>query len=167
MISIKKAPAGVKSVLDKRGATKMLPRKAPDPDTAEHGAYAFVFGTAYLVGASDGELTDEEYNMLGQMMADLLEINLTSDQLDELLAEADEALAEHGFEGAIDQLAESHSDPDLRRAAFTLAVAVGCADGALSDEEIAVFQGLADAYEIDAEEANAIIDECVEAYGNG
>ncbi len=169
MISIKKAPAGVKSVVNKRGGTKVLPKRAPqaDADAAEHAVYAFVFGTAYLVGASDGELSDDEYNALGQMTADLLEITLTGEQLDEILGEADKALEEHGFEAAIEQLAASHTDPELRRAAFTIAVAVGCADGELSDEEVAVFEGLADAYGIDTDEANAIIDECTEAYGHG
>lgn len=167
MVTIKKAPKGVKNVLDKRGTKSVLPKEPPQPDNAEHGVYAFAFGTAYLVGAADGELTDEEYNMLGQVMADLLEIELSSEVFDELLGEADAALQEHGFEGAIEQLANAHTDPQLRRAAFTIAAAVGCADGALADEELAVFTALADAYEIDENEANAIIDECVQAYQNG
>jgi tellurite resistance protein len=167
MVSIKKAPKGVKNVLDKRGATKVLPKRAPEPESAEFEVYAFAFGTAYLVGAADGELSDEEYNMLGQMMADLLEVDLTAEQLDELLENADAALTEHGYEGAIEELAGLQSDPDLRRAAFTIAAAVGCADGALDDAETGLFTALADAYGIDEAEAQAIVDECVAAYEAG
>lgn len=166
MVTIKKAPAGVKNILDKRGVTKVLPKKTPAPATADASVLAFAFGTAYLVGAADGELTDEEYDTLGQLLADITELEISAEMLDELLEEANSGIEAKGFEGAIEELAAAHTDPKLRRAAFTLAAAVGCADGELGDDEL-TFHAIADAYEIDEAEANSILDECAEAYDAG
>jgi uncharacterized tellurite resistance protein B-like protein len=168
MIKIhKKAPPGVKSVLEQRGATKALPKEPPPEDSPEAEALAFVFGTAYLVGAADGELSDEEYDVLGQMLADITELPITGEQLDALLDAADSALEQHGFEGALDALASMQEDPDLRRSAYAIAVAVGCADGVLTDEETSMFAALADAFDIAEDEAEAIIEECIAAYAAG
>jgi tellurite resistance protein len=168
MIKIhKKTPPGVKSVLEQRGATKVLPKAPPPEDSPEAEALAFIFGTAYLVGAADGELSDEEYDVLGQMLADITDLPITAEQLDTMLEAADSALEQHGYEGALEALASMHEDPDLRRSAYAIAVAVGCADGVLTDEETAVFAALADVFEIPEDEAGAIIEECAAAYAAG
>jgi len=163
----KKTPSGVKGVLDKRGATKVVPKSVPPEDSPEATVLAFVFATAYVVGAADGELSDEEYGALGQTLADVTGLDITQEQLESMLEASDAALREKGYEGAIEELAAMAEDPELRRAAYTIAAAVGCADGALADEEVAVFSALADAYEIPEAEATAIIEECAAAYEAG
>ncbi|MBL8681872.1 MAG: tellurite resistance TerB family protein [Myxococcales bacterium] len=167
MIKIKKTPPGVKGMLEGRGATKLIPKNVPPRNSPEDIALTFVFATAYVVGAADGELTDEEYETLGQMLADVTGLDISAEQLDSMLEASDKVLQEQGYESAIEELSHMAPDPELRRSAYTIAVAVGCADGALADEEVAVFSALADAYEIPEEEATAIIDECAAAYSNG
>lgn len=154
-------------MLEGRGTTKLIPKSVPPRHSPEDIALTFVFATAYVVGAADGELTDEEYETLGQTLADVTGLDVTAEQLDTMLEASDKVLQEQGYESAIEQLAGLVSDPDLRRAAYTIAAAVGCADGVLGDEEVAVFSALADAYEIPEAEATSIIDECAAAYQNG
>jgi tellurite resistance protein len=155
---------GVLTALARHGAEGVLPTDPPEAETDAGRALAFVVGTAFLVAAADGSLAVIERTALIRTMNEVVGLSLDERAWSEFLRDANHALTKYGYAAAIADLARQETAPARRRAAFIVAAAVACADGALTDEEAAVFESLAVAYEIAPATAQAIVEQMAQSY---
>lgn len=102
---------------------------------------------AFLIAASDGSASEQEYDAL----LDRLEIlgGVDRDAIDQLLAGAAKALEEGGFAPRVAHVADLIGDADDGEAALMLGLAVALADDDFSADERDVAAQLAKALRLD------------------
>lgn len=136
------------------GATA-LKATPSDPQAAHLHALLEV---AYLAAAADDKLTDEEVSHLVANVQGWLNNQLEPAFLVELFEHLAEQLAADGFQGRLAAAAAVLDQPS-RRVAYKLACVTALCDHEVHDDELEFLGGIADAFEIPADEAQAIFDE--------
>jgi tellurite resistance protein len=114
----------------------------------------------FLMAKADGTLDTSETDTLRGAIRELSEGSVRSAHIAKMLEGAEARLAKDGLEARIRAVAERLSaDPGSAEAAFVLAAAIAFADDAIADEENDMLNAFADALGIDADQANALLDE--------
>lgn len=108
---------------------------------AEDSFLEAAINAAFLIAASDGAQSEQEYDVL----LDRLELlgDVDRDLIDEKLTNAARELESSGVAPRVAYIGDQVGDPDAAMAVFLLALAVALADNEVSDEERAAAQELA------------------------
>jgi uncharacterized tellurite resistance protein B-like protein len=119
--------------------------------------HAALIDTMILVAAADADITDAEFDIIGDIVGhlpvfrdyDRTELRLTLDRVVELLSEED------GLEKGLTSIREA-LPAKLRETAYALACDVVAADGLATQEELRILDLLRERLEIDRLIASAI-----------
>jgi tellurite resistance protein len=114
--------------------------------------------TMVLAADADGDMGEEERAKLGDSIRSLAkgtqhEGNLGVEQLERLFAAARSHIASGSREALLASVKARLGDDDTRRAALGLAIAVTCADGVVRTSEREIIMELAEALDVDRDEA--------------
>ncbi len=114
--------------------------------------------TMVLAADADGEIAEEERAQMVSSLRSMAEGSalvdtVTPERLHELLDRARAAIAERGREALILQVKSRLHDDDARRAALGLAISISAADGIVRTSERELILELAEALEVDRDEA--------------
>lgn len=114
---------------------------------ADDGFLDAAINAAFLIAASDGSQSEQEYDLL----LDRLELlgDVDRDLIDEKLTHAARELEESGVAPRIAYVSDLIGDRDSAMAVYLLALAVALADDDVSDDERAAAQELASGLGLD------------------
>lgn len=114
----------------------------------------------YLMAKADGKLDPVEGDTLRGAIRELSDGNVRSVHIQKMMEGAEQRLAKDGLEARIKAVAHKlEGDEGTADAAFALAAAVAFADNEIADEENDMLNSFAEALGIDADKANALLDE--------
>jgi tellurite resistance protein len=118
--------------------------------------------TMALAADADGEFSDEERALLAGTIRQLVagtrhEAMLGGTQLDALLAQSSTLLAREGRDRRLQAVKEQLGDADARKGALGLAVSVTAADGIVRTSEREFILEMAEALDIDRDEAADLV----------
>ncbi|MBI2388674.1 MAG: TerB family tellurite resistance protein [Deltaproteobacteria bacterium] len=114
----------------------------------------------YLMAKADGKLDPAETDTLKGALRELSDNAVRTVHVQKMIEGAEARLAKDGLETRIKSLAEKLAeDEGSAEAAFVLAAAVAFADDEIADEENDMLNAFAEALGIDADQANALLDE--------
>lgn len=117
--------------------------------------------SAYLMAAADGEISEEEFDTLGQTLAEISESDVDVDDVAELL-ESMEEVRQEGFDFCVQEVRNRLPTRELREAAIVIAGAVAFVDGELTRSEEKTFRKLSHALGFSEEEATALVEEAMD-----
>ncbi len=118
--------------------------------------------TSFLMASSNGEISEEEYEVLAQLLSGMVE-GATYEQLNELLEGQAAMLEENGWDACVASLGEMLDNDEVKKLALELAAAVALSDGDFSeDQEGEAFLGIADGMGFDREAAKQIFEQVAE-----
>jgi tellurite resistance protein len=124
--------------------------------SAEYGALCEAM---YLMMSADGNVTDDEREVLKGALRNLSADSLRTSHIDAMLEEAVRQVAEHGREARMREVIHVlHEDKVRAEIAFVLASAIAFADNAIADEENDTLNELAEGLGIDEGRANELLD---------
>lgn len=124
--------------------------------TAEYGALAEAM---FLMMSADGQVTQDEREVLRGALRNLSNDALRSALIDTLLDDAAKRIADQGREARFAEVTEElGSDRDRAEVAFVLSAAIAFADSTIADEENEAISSFAEALGIDEARANALLD---------
>jgi hypothetical protein len=130
------------------------PTTPTDPQAARLHALLEI---AYLAASADDKITEHEVDHLVANLQAWLQNKLEPTFLIELFDHLGELLVRDGFQGRLKATAAVLDDP-ARRAAYKLACVTALCDHEVHDDELEFLGGIADAFGIPADEAQAIFD---------
>lgn len=114
----------------------------------------------FLMMAADGQLAAEEREVLKGAVRELTSSKLRSAQIDKLVDDGAARLAADGQAKRLAAIAELlKPEPIVAEAAFVLSAAMAFADDDIADAENELLNDFADQLGIDADRANALLDE--------
>jgi uncharacterized tellurite resistance protein B-like protein len=123
---------------------------------AEYGALTEAM---YLMMSADGDVSNDEREVLRGALRALSSDTIRSVQIESLLDAAAKQVLEHGREERLkDVVAQLHDDPARAEVAFVLAAAIAFADNAIADEENDTLNNLAEGLGIDETRATELLD---------
>lgn len=133
------------------------------PDVIEQTSLAAEYGTLaeamFLMMSSDGEVSQEEREVLRGALRNLSSDALRTAHIEAMLDDAAKKLAEHGREARFAEIiAELKEDRDRAEVAFVLAAAIAFADNTIADEENEAISSLAEGLGIEEARANELLD---------
>lgn len=133
------------------------------PDALEQVTLSAEYGTLaeamFLMMSSDGEVSQEEREVLRGALRNLSDDGLRSAHIDSMLDDAEKRLAEHGREARFAEVVgELREDRDRAEVAFVLAAAIAFADNTIADEENDAITGFAEGLGIEEARANELLD---------
>jgi tellurite resistance protein len=111
----------------------------------------------YLAASADGEFSDEERRHFLRSVESLTDRRIAGDALDGLVSRIEADLRSGSREGRLAAVKERLGTPALRKIAFSMAVQVMAADGIIRTSERELLLELADALEIDRDEAADLV----------
>jgi tellurite resistance protein len=114
--------------------------------------------TMYLAAFADGEFSEIERAHFGRSVDRLTEGRLSPTQFEEVLLRLQERLQESGRQGCIESIRARLTEPQLRWLAVLLAADITAADGLILASEREVLLELAAALDIDAGEAEELVE---------
>ncbi len=124
--------------------------------TAEYGALAEAM---FLMMSADGQVTNDEREVLRGALRNLSNDALRSALIDTMLDDAAKRIADEGREARMAAVTEElGGDRERAEVAFVLAAAIAFADSTIADEENEAIAAFAEALGIDEERANALLD---------
>lgn len=141
------------------GALKQTPDSPSDPGAVRLHALLEV---AYLAASADGELSDDEINLLVTNLHSWLGEELPPKFLVELFEHLGAQLAKEGYQGRLEAVAKL-LDPASRLVAYRLACVTALVDHDVRDDELRFLEGIVDTFGIPNGEAQAIFDALDEA----
>jgi len=116
--------------------------------------------TMFLMMAADGTLAEVERDAVRGAIRGLTDNLLRSGTINVLLEAFEKRLAESGRDARLHEIAEELAgDPHEAEAAFALAAAIALADDAVSDEENAFINQLAEWFGLTSDRAAQILDQ--------
>jgi tellurite resistance protein len=115
--------------------------------------------TMFLAAYADGELGDEERAHFLSSVESLTDRRLTSDQLGTVLRRLEQALSESGRDARLAAVRAGLGDANARKVALALAIRVVAADGIIRTTERELILDIAEALEIDRDEAADLVRE--------
>ena len=114
----------------------------------------------YLMAKADGTLDPAEADTLKGALRELSDNTVRTHHIQKMLESAEERLAKDGLPARIKAVADKLlQDEGSAEAAFVLAAAVAFADESIADEENEMLNSFAEALGLDADQANALLDE--------
>jgi tellurite resistance protein len=138
---------------------------APPPSAADTEAmfalaeYGPLCEAMYLMMSADGEVTDDERQVLRGALRNLSDDQLRTAQIDSLLATASRNVEEQGRDARMkDVILALHEDQARAEVAFVLAAAIAFADNAIADQENETLNSFAEGLGIDEATANQLLD---------
>jgi len=131
-------------------------------DAALEQVEATMAAIYYVSSADDIEMPEEEYDALVEAMQELLEGEPEEEELEELMAEWDEAI-EDDVDTFLEDIAESLSTREQRRSAFELAAMVAASDGELSEDESEALSTLGTSFEMTEREMERLTERALAA----
>lgn len=135
-------------------------------EQAAINALAGVTMAAFLAAAADGEVTDEEYDLIAQIVVDRCGGQVPLRDVRNLINSCAESFEENGFESLIDHIAEQLPDAEAQVAALYAASDVILGDDEYdADSEGEFYDTLAEKLEFSEELAAEIWNGQVENYG--
>lgn len=140
-------------------ALKQTPDSPSDPDAVRLHALLEV---AYLAASADGELSDDEINLLVANLHSWLGESLPAPFLVELFDHLGSQLAKEGYQGRLEAVAKL-LDPASRLVAYRLACVTALIDHDVHDDELRFLEGIVDTFGIPNADAQAIFDQLDEA----
>lgn len=135
------------------GATA-LKDKPSDPEAARLHALLEV---AYLAASADDKITEQEIDLLVTNLQSWLQAKLEPAFLIELFEHLGRQLAAEGFQARL-AAAGAVLDTESKRIAYRLACVTALCDHDVHDDELKFLGGIADAFKIPVDEAQAIFD---------
>lgn len=125
--------------------------------TAIIDRHAALIYTMVLVSAAEGQISDDEMNVMGRLVNTLPAFeDFDRQRINSIGAECSELLRrEDGLDVAIDRIGDALS-PALRETAYALACDVIAADGAATQDELRMLEMLRHNLEVDRLTASAI-----------
>lgn len=128
---------------------------ASDPDAKRR--FEALFEAMFLMIASDGEVADEEREVLRGAVRGLTDNAVRSTHIDKLFEQC-KSNAKEGASARLKKIAPIlQEDPALLEAAFSLAAAVAFADSDIKDEENELINEMAEALGIDGGRAEELL----------
>lgn len=115
--------------------------------------------TMYLAASADGEFSAEERQEFNRSVEALTDRCLTGAALEEVVRRIEEAARESGREARLVAVRDRLDSLRERKVALSLALQVMAADGILRTSERELILGIADAFEIDPDDAAAMVSE--------
>jgi uncharacterized tellurite resistance protein B-like protein len=113
----------------------------------------------YLMMSADGDVSEEERQVLRGALRNLSDDQLRSAQIDALLTTATRNVEEQGRDARMKEVIISlHEDRARAEVAFVLAAAIAFADNAIADEENETLNSFAEGLGIDEATANSLLD---------
>lgn len=133
------------------------------PDVAETLALAAEYGplceAMYLMMSADGEVSQDERDVLKGALRNLSSDTLRGEQIESLLDDASKKASAEGREQRMAHVIESLAGDEARcEVAFVLAAAIAFADNAIADEENETLNAFAEGLGIDDARANQLLD---------
>jgi uncharacterized tellurite resistance protein B-like protein len=124
--------------------------------TAEYGP---ISEAMYLMMSADGNVTDDEREVLKGALRNLSGDTVRGVHIESLLERAAAAAKEEGRDARLQHVIETlHEDPARAEVAFVLAAAIAFADNAIADEENETLNSLAEGLGIDEDRAAQLLD---------
>ena len=121
--------------------------------------YGSLCEAMYLMMSADGDVSDEEREVLKGALRNLSDDTLRGVQIEAMLVEAASQVATHGREPRLKEVVEHLAeDPARAEVAFVLAAAIAFADNTIADEENETLNSLAEGLGIDESRANELLD---------
>ncbi len=117
---------------------------------------------AYLAASADGELSDDEINLLVANLHSWLGEELPPSLLVTLFEHLGQQLAKDGFQGRLEAVAKL-LDQESRLVAYRLACVTALVDHDVHDDELKYLEGIVNTFGIPNAEAQAIFDALDEA----
>jgi tellurite resistance protein len=134
-------------------------------EQAAINALAGICEAAYLAVAADGEISDEEVDMLANVVHTMLDGQADLDQILTILEACEEAFENEGFEARMNQIAAKLPSDDARAAALIVAAGVILGDGEYdADSEGAFYDDLAELIGVPEDAAAEIWNEVAANY---
>jgi len=135
----------------------------PSQDVAEAmlalSEYGPLCEAMYLMMSADGNVTDDERQVLRGALRNLSDDQLRSAQIEALLTTAAKNVEEHGRDERMKEVILSlHEDKARAEVAFVLAAAIAFADNAIADQENETLNSFAEGLGIDEATANQLLD---------
>jgi tellurite resistance protein len=160
--------------LKKRGqrASVVLTGDSASPDSGDVMLAVSEYGplceAMYLMMSADGQVTDDEREVLRGALRNLSDDQLRGAQIEALLDSASKNVVEHGREERMKEVIVSlHEDRPRAEVAFVLAAAIAFADNAIADEENETLNLLAEGLGIDEATATRLLDDVEEDLAKG
>jgi len=123
---------------------------------AEYGALTEAM---YLMMSADGEVSNDEREVLRGALRALSSDTIRSVHIESLLDSAAQKVVEHGREARMEEvIAQLKDDPARAEVAFVLASAIAFADNAIADAENDTLNELAEGLGIDDARATELLD---------
>ena len=121
-----------------------------------------------LMACADGEITDEELDVVASVIDGFCDGNVTNRQVRELIDLSYEALERDGYDERLEALGENVQDPTIREFALQVAAYVMLCDDDVageSDDEDDTFMDIADELDISRRRAKEIFGEVADSLG--
>jgi hypothetical protein len=139
-------------------------QKLAAAEKARADEFEAILEAMFLMAAVDGEVAEDE---IGQLAASVQAIADTQDgghgiDLEKVLGELGARLAEQGWKGRLDSLADRLPTTESRAFAFRLAAGVAFVDDHVAHAEAAAIDALSGALGLSAEESQRILAEVQE-----
>ena len=133
------------------------------PEVAEGLAAVAEYGplteAMYLMMSADGQVSNEEREVLRGALRTLSSDSIRSTHVESLLDSAAKSVAEHGRDARMTEVSLLlKDDPARAEVAFVLAAAIAFADNAIADGENDTLNDLAEGLGIDEARAAALLD---------
>jgi uncharacterized tellurite resistance protein B-like protein len=134
----------------------------PEPESR----FGALFETMYLMVVADGDVAAAERDVLRGAMRTLTANSIRTAQIDAMFDTCKEKLDGASIAGRIADIAPIlKNDKVLLEAAFSLAAAIAFADEDIHDAENDLINDLAEAFDIDSERADELLNEISEGGG--
>ena len=135
-----------------------------DPESETR--FGALFETMYLMVVADGDVAAAEREVLRGAMRTLTANSIRTAQIDAMFDACKENLAGSSVAGRIADIAPIlKNDKVLLEAAFSLAAAIAFADEDIHDSENDLINDLAEAFDIDSDRADVLLNEINESDG--
>lgn len=119
--------------------------------------------TMFLAAYADGELGDEERAHFLSSVESLTDRRLTTDQLGTVMRRLEQALSESGRDARLAAVRDGLGDANARKVALSLAIRVVAADGIIRTTERELILDIAEALDVDRDEAADLVKELTPA----
>jgi tellurite resistance protein len=128
-------------------------------------ALAGLVEAGMLMACADGEIADEELDVVASVIDSFCDGKVTLREIRELMNTCLASLERDGFDDRVQAMASNLLTPELRELGLTCAAAVLCSDGeyVVGAEDEAYFD-MADAMDVSKRRAESILSEVAAAY---
>lgn len=111
----------------------------------------------FLAASADGEFSDEERRHFAASVESLTDRRIAGDSFETLIARIADGFRKEGRDRRLAEVKAHLATPALRRVALSLAIQVTAADGIIRTSERELLLEVADALEIDRDEAADLV----------